>query len=64
MSAHNWQPQFDAMTPEQESLAIKFCEEIAGRRGQRMSPPDPVRLLEMASALYEAERNYVEKVSK
>jgi len=48
-------PQFDAMVPAQEELAIKFCMEIAGPRGQPGYPPDPVRLLEMAQALYEAE---------
>lgn len=48
-------PQFDAMEPAQEALAIQFCMEIAGQKGERGSPPDPVRLLEMALALYEAE---------
>lgn len=51
-----WQPKFDAMHA-QEQLAIKFCQEIAGKRGEKPSPPDPVRLLEMAEALYLAERN-------
>jgi len=51
-----WRPEFDAMSPRQEELAIQFCQEIAGTRGEPGSPPDPVRLLEMAQALYEAER--------
>jgi len=49
------QPQFDATSPEQARLAIAFCLEIAGKRGTRGSLPDPVRLLEMAEALYRAE---------
>lgn len=48
-------PKFDAMAPEQERLAIEFCMEIAGRKGEKPNPPDPVRLLEMAEALYRAE---------
>lgn len=52
----DWEPQFDCMTPKQEELAVQFCQEIAGPRGKRGSPPDPVRLLEMAEALYKAER--------
>lgn len=52
----SWQPQFDAAWPQQEALAIQFCQEIAGRLGEPGSPPDPVRLLEMAQALYAAER--------
>lgn len=48
-------PKFDAMAPEQERLAIEFCMEIAGRKGEKANPPDPVRLLEMAEALYRAE---------
>lgn len=54
----DWEPQFDCMTPKQEELAIQFCQEIAGPRGERGSPPDPVRLLEMAEALYKAEREH------
>ena len=54
--AEGWRPEFDAMSPRQEELAIQFCQEIAGPRGAAGSPPDPVRLLEMAQALYEAER--------
>lgn len=53
----NWQPEFDAIEPEQERLVLQFCEEIAGRRGEPGSLPDPVRLLEMAEELYEAERD-------
>lgn len=45
-------PQFDAMAPEQERLAVEFCHEIAQHRGLT-----PVRLLEMAQALYGAEIN-------
>ena len=51
-----WLPAFDVMSTRQEELAIQFCQEIAGRRGEPGSLPDPVRLLEMAQALYEAER--------
>ncbi len=51
-----WLPAFDVMSTRQEELAIQFCQEIAGRRGEPGSPPDPVRLLEMAQALYVAER--------
>lgn len=50
-----WEPQFDCMTPGQEELAVQFCAEIAGPRGQPGRNPDPVRLLEMAEALYKAE---------
>lgn len=53
----NWQPEFDAVVPEQERLVLAFCQEIAGKRGEAGSPPDPVRLLEMAEELYEAERD-------
>ena len=52
-----WRPSFDATSPRQEELAIQFCQEIAGRRGEVGRPPEPVRLLEMAEALYEAERD-------
>lgn len=51
-----WQPEFDATSLEQEQLVIQFCMEIAGPKGKPGSPPDPVRLLEMAEALYTAER--------
>lgn len=51
-----WEPEFDATSPDQERLAIKFCEEISGKKGDKPSLPDPVRLLEMAQALYLAER--------
>lgn len=51
-----WRPQFDAISHTQEQLAIQFCAEIAGRQGERGTLPDPVRLLEMAELLYEAER--------
>ena len=51
-----WQPQFDVMSPKQEVLVQQFCAEIAGPKGEPGRPPDPVRLLEMAQALYEAER--------
>jgi hypothetical protein len=50
-----WQPSFDAISHEQEQLAIQFSMEIAGPRGKQPSLPDPVRLLEMAEALYLAE---------
>ena len=49
------QPQFDACSLVQELLAVQFCAEIAGPRGGKPSLPDPVRLLEMAEALYQAE---------
>ncbi len=43
-------PQFDAMVPAQEALAIRISAEIcAGAR------PDAVRVLEWADALYKAE---------
>lgn len=51
-----WEPQFDVMSPKQEALVREFCAEIAGPTGQPGRPPDPVRLLEIAQALYEAER--------
>lgn len=47
--------EFDAMSPEQERLAIEFSREIAGPLGGLPCPPDPVRLLEMAEALWRAE---------
>lgn len=50
-------PQFDAMTPAQERLAVGFCEEIAGRGDGAGAVLNPVRLLEMAQALYLAEVN-------
>lgn len=53
-------PQFDVESDEQEDLAIKFCHEIAGPKGKKGSPPDPVRLLEMAEELYKAEMRYRE----
>jgi hypothetical protein len=52
-----WEPQFDACGSDQEQMALKFCLEIAGERGEKGSLPDPVRLLEMAEALYIAERD-------
>lgn len=51
-----WEPEFDCMTPKQEELTLQFCQEIAGERGKPGRAPDPVRLLEMAEALYKAER--------
>lgn len=54
-----WEPEFDAMESAQEALAVQFCIEIAGLRGQKGSPPDPVRLLEMAQALYKAEADAI-----
>lgn len=57
LKVEGWRPEFDAMSARQEELAIQFCQEIAGPRGEPGSPPDPVRLLEMAQALYEAERD-------
>lgn len=50
-----WEPEFDFMAPGQEELAMQFCLEIAGPRGEKGSPPDPVRLMEMCQALYKAE---------
>ena len=55
----SWRPQFDACSVQQELLALSFCLEIAGQRDQPGSPPDPVRLLEMAEALYRAERDFM-----
>lgn len=60
----DWEPQFDCMTPGQEELVIKFCQEIAGLKGQKGSPPDPVRLLEMAEALYRVERSDARGIKK
>lgn len=57
-----WEPKFDAICPDQERLAREFCDEIAGPRGLPGSPPDPVRLLEMAQALYLAEARSVDEV--
>lgn len=51
-----WRPEFDVISQRQEELVIQFCQEIAGTHDKPGSPPDPVRLLEMAEALYEAER--------
>lgn len=51
-----WEPQWDACSVKQEDLVKQFCAEIAGPKGRPGRPPDPVRLLEMAQALYEAER--------
>ena len=48
-------PAFDAMCPDQERLAMEFCQEISGLKGKPGRMPDPVRLLEMAEALYLAE---------
>lgn len=56
-AAVHWEPQFDACGSDQEQMALKFCLEIAGERGEKGSLPDPVRLLEMAEALYIAERD-------
>ena len=53
-----WEPEFAAMAPRQEELAVKFCNEIAGPLGRPGRVPDPVRLLEMAEELYKAERDY------
>lgn len=56
-AAKVWEPEFDAMSVEQEKLVWEFCVEIAGKRGEKGSAPDPVRLLEMAQSLYLSERN-------
>lgn len=55
-ASHFSDMKFEAVVHEQEQLAIKFCEEIAGKKGEKPSLPDPIRLLEMAHALYMAER--------
>jgi hypothetical protein len=52
IQALRWQPEFDAMAPKQEALLVEFCAEISKGAGL-----DPVRLLEMAEALYLAERD-------
>ncbi|MBB6578984.1 hypothetical protein HNP33_003089 [Comamonas odontotermitis] len=57
-----WEPEFLAMTPGQEELAMKFCMEIAGPKGKPGRLPDPVRLLEMAEELYQAERQAAVKL--
>lgn len=47
--------EFDCTAyPEMEALAVKFCMEIAGPFGGDPSPPDPVRLLEMAHLMLAA----------
>jgi len=51
-----WEPTFDAMVPGQEELVMQFCLEIAGPKGKPGRLPDPVRLLEMAEALYQVEQ--------
>lgn len=51
-----WEPEFDSMSPKQEELAVQFANEISGPRGKSGRLPDPVRVLEMAEALYKAER--------
>lgn len=56
-SPPSWEPKFDCMSAKQEELVNRFCAEIAGPRGKPGRPPDPVALLEMAQALYEAERD-------
>lgn len=43
-----WEPEFDAISPTQENLAADFANELN---------IDPVRLLEIAKELYNAERN-------
>lgn len=57
MADANWKPMLEAISPKQERLAREFSAEIAGLRGRAPRLPDPVRLLEMAQALYEAERD-------
>jgi hypothetical protein len=52
--ADRYEAQFDVMSPDQEELAIKFCNEIGEARDRGLSI-DAVRLLEMAYALYQAE---------
>ena len=52
--ADRYEAQFDVMSPEQEELAISFCNEIGNARDRGLSI-DAVRLLEMAEALYQAE---------
>ncbi|NTF18132.1 hypothetical protein G6L37_06915 [Agrobacterium rubi] len=52
--ADRYEAQFDVMVPEQEELVISFCNEIGAARDRGLSI-DPVRLLEMAHALYQAE---------
>lgn len=61
LKVEGWRPEFDAMSPRQEELAIQFCQEISGKRGEPGCPPDPVRLLEMAEALYTAERDAISR---
>lgn len=52
--ADRYEAKFDVMSPDQEELAIKFCNEIGEARDRGLSI-DAVRLLEMADALYQAE---------
>lgn len=52
--ADRYEAKFDVMSPDQEELAIQFCNEIGEARDRGLSI-DAVRLLEMAEALYQAE---------
>lgn len=52
--ADRYEAQFDVMSPDQEELAIQFCNEIGEARDRGVGI-DAVRLLEMAYALYQAE---------
>lgn len=58
----NWEPAFDIMVPGQEELVMQFCMEIAGPKGRPGRLPDAVRLLEMAQALYQVERQAAVKL--
>jgi hypothetical protein len=49
------EPQFDVCAPGQEDLVVAFVNEISQTARERGATPDPVRLLEMAEALYRAE---------
>jgi hypothetical protein len=58
--ADRYEAQFDVMSPDQEELAIKFCNEIGEARDRGLSI-DAVRLLEMAYALYQAEMDHTRR---
>lgn len=43
-------------SPERDDLVMKYCQDIAGKKGKKSNPPDPVTLLEMCEALLKAGR--------
>ena len=41
LKVEGWRPAFDVMSPRQEELAMQFCQEIAGPRGEPGRPGAP-----------------------